>query len=508
LLTQKSPINLYNGVALSNYFSGTEAVYDGGVWNVTGLTNVIGDNSIPADSIGGRDRFFAVTDYYPVSADNEPLKGSWKCRLSKNIGNVKFNKIGLYAVQIDGNGDEVGSPILFAESALSSPITKTNFGADGFDDIVLDVQIQMASVQADFNDVFYSTSGDYWGRTVGGLTYPEKIGVGIFNDGLEEPKAMIDSKSTTEPQQALTYDNNNYVTNRVKVDAFSDDKFLEIIAVTEADEFLYGYSSNISLTGMGRISPKAFGNKSGSSSISIESDLIPHKDNVIILGKINYDYKNIYTKSLKSSTNTIAVDSNLIPISTDTKNLGSSSKRWNVLYAKNMIANSTVSTNVDSTYLTASQWLKIKGNYVGRFIDMPSDQFAIYIDDGTTYKIIYDNEEWFNTHEDGSIKMLASVTSETTTISYHISAKTEVQGRLILLCYSDIDRFYPNIDNDREFIGNTYRSRKTSGGYYHSYVDKGTFPDGSNGIVLLDEFESGSNYNEIAKGSITYRNSL
>jgi len=192
--SQKWQINLKNGIPLSNHWYGTSAAFDpagGGVWNISDDTILVsGVNS--ADS--GLDKYFPITDYYPVSADTDDsqIRGMVKCHLAKNIGECKFNAIALYAVQRDIYGDIIpGEPVFFAESQLKTTVVKTSVGNNGFDDITVDIQIDLHSISANWADVFFSTSGDYWARVPYGLYYPERIGVGEFDGDTDTPQATV-----------------------------------------------------------------------------------------------------------------------------------------------------------------------------------------------------------------------------------------------------------------------------------------------------------------------------
>ena len=198
--SKEQKINLYDGTPLDTHISGTSVTYvsatpTGGYWSIENAGVVTGDNTVPTETSASTGRYFPIDGYYPT--ETSTARGSFKCRISKDIGKVKFNKLALYAVQLDSNGNETSDPVLFAQAMLTEPITKTNVAAQGFDDVVIDVQIQMNTVAASFSEVFYSTSGDYWARTPGGLYYSERVGIGTFLSGTETPKAMLDVKSTS-----------------------------------------------------------------------------------------------------------------------------------------------------------------------------------------------------------------------------------------------------------------------------------------------------------------------
>lgn len=198
--SKEQKINLYDGTPLATYISGSSVEYTSattteGYWTIEDAGLVTGSNTVPAQTSAGTQRYFQIVGYYPTN--DSTARGNFKCRVSKDIGKVKFNKLAIYAVQVDSNGNETGNPVLFAQAMLTEPITKTNVAAQGFDDIVIDVQIQLSTIAASFSEVFYSTSGDYWSQTPGGLYYSEKVGIGTFLSGTDEPRTMLDIKSTS-----------------------------------------------------------------------------------------------------------------------------------------------------------------------------------------------------------------------------------------------------------------------------------------------------------------------
>jgi hypothetical protein len=187
--TKKQAINLVGGDPLSTYISGSNVesptTYDGTTpWTIYDAVGVAGSNAAPA---AFPDCLFAHVDYSVVEDDSGLLRGSFKCRLADDIGRVKFNRIYLFSVQLDGSFLPIGDPVLFAEVLLPEPVVKTAFGGGGVDDLVIDFQLDINSVSADFTDIFYSTSGDYWTRGPLGLSTQEdvQIGHGIGNDSYD-----------------------------------------------------------------------------------------------------------------------------------------------------------------------------------------------------------------------------------------------------------------------------------------------------------------------------------
>jgi hypothetical protein len=209
-----SQINLYNRIPLVSQISGSD-VFLSAVNNTIVVNDgslVIGNNSVPPATSASFKRYFGIVDYAPVLSGST-VRGSVKCRLTGKYGTFKFNKIALYCLAIDdGTGLPVSNtPVLFGEAMIENTIVKTDFGVNtqGFDDVVIDVQIQLQSVNATWENVFYSTSGDYWELTPNGLYYPENVGIGLFSDSLPTPMAKLHIKSTTEAQLRLGYDDTN-----------------------------------------------------------------------------------------------------------------------------------------------------------------------------------------------------------------------------------------------------------------------------------------------------------
>ena len=191
----KSQINTLNGVPLTNAYHGINAAFTPGpnYWTVSGCTISAGNNAptLPATS-----KYFQVIDYFPVSADTQTqIRGQVKCRLAKDIGYVKFNAIALYVEPMGYTS--ATEPTLFSITQLKTPVVKTGLNNNsGFSDITIDVQLGLQSISANYSDIFYSTSGDYWSRVPDGIYYPEKVGVGSFIDTILSPQASIHARRT------------------------------------------------------------------------------------------------------------------------------------------------------------------------------------------------------------------------------------------------------------------------------------------------------------------------
>jgi len=225
-------VNTYNGVPLSDSYVGDSISMSGANNFVVENIQSSAGNNDPYTATN--DKFFPVTDYYPVTSGGN-IRGSWKCRLGKTIGKCKFNKVALYVTAFINGVQTSDPPVFFAEASIDSPIVKTDLAQQGYDDVVMDVQIDIQSVTSAFDSVFFSTSGDYWSRSPdGSLYYPEKIGVGSFEGGLENPQATAHLRRTRStsgiPQVRIDEDYDYYATIDVSDYAFAANKltFLDI----------------------------------------------------------------------------------------------------------------------------------------------------------------------------------------------------------------------------------------------------------------------------------------
>lgn len=190
--------------------------------------------SITADYINNSNTIanysYPVSEYNAIVDSDGGLKGSVYCKLPAVEGTFKYNKIALIAVKIDNSGNEIaGSKCFFAEAYFNSPITKSSFG-DGYDETIIDVQMTLSATGGgDWNNIFYSTSGDYWLKTPEGLHTPENISVGsntTSNKLNEIGEATVhigtDNISTTE-QLRIDVQNTQSVYNYYHLQSYNDD---------------------------------------------------------------------------------------------------------------------------------------------------------------------------------------------------------------------------------------------------------------------------------------------
>jgi len=163
------PVNLRNGVPMWDWVSADNADLPGQsstawiLYNAVTIAN--NDSTNNPQTTTDRSKYFTNITYGAFLGSDGRSRGSWQARINEDVGQFKFNKIALYAVQVDSNGTELSGesqePTLFAMVIFPTQI-KTNFREGGVDDVVVDFQLDISPTAIDFNNLLYGTSGDYW----------------------------------------------------------------------------------------------------------------------------------------------------------------------------------------------------------------------------------------------------------------------------------------------------------------------------------------------------------
>jgi hypothetical protein len=192
--------NLYQGVPLSNSISAT-TIYPPSTndfWLVDSATSadVVGVNPISASD---RSKFFQCGDYFPVVDGNGNVTGSFIAHISQSVGRFKFNKVAFYCVSMLNDQEVLTTPpVFFAECFVKECCVKSNIADQGFDDFVVHASIDLTPLNAYGTSAYwFSTSADYWSRTVGGLYSPDPIGIGSFQGSVTQPDASLHVRPTT-----------------------------------------------------------------------------------------------------------------------------------------------------------------------------------------------------------------------------------------------------------------------------------------------------------------------
>jgi hypothetical protein len=184
------PINLLNdGTELSPVYRGTLVSTSAiGTWVITNKEAINGNTSASALA----EDMYQVIDYYPVMESGQTImKGNFRIRLSEDIGSIKYNKISLYAIQVDSKGIEQGNPVFFGEAYLNSPIKKSTFG-NGYNETIIDCQLSFENYQiSSWSDIFYGSTSGYWSQVPKGLHTSEKISIGNWSNLNAEPSACV-----------------------------------------------------------------------------------------------------------------------------------------------------------------------------------------------------------------------------------------------------------------------------------------------------------------------------
>lgn len=195
-------INRFNEEPISNYYTANEVLSPGNsgtMWqlSVAGYDGLVaittGADYLPSD-IENPDvnKLYKGVTYQQVISSEDESRANFKVTIRADKGTIRFNKLGLYGVKRTADGVLSGEPFLFAQVIFSEPQVLYSKSIDGkVSEITLDFQIESKTLSAGiFENVFYSTSGDYWVRTTN------------QNDGT----------------YGLLYDGSVYITNRLGVD--------------------------------------------------------------------------------------------------------------------------------------------------------------------------------------------------------------------------------------------------------------------------------------------------
>ena len=189
-------MNTLNGVPLQSSYYGTTFDPPSLSNNVWTIGSISGNAGVNVQTTGDRSKYWKVTDYYPVTDSLGNIRGAYKCHMDLPVGRFKFNKVAMYVVKMNPypNADTEDlsvDPVFFAEAFVKETCVKSNVLQEGFDDYVIDVQLDVSPLNTYFTSAFYSTSGDYWSRTVGGLYYSDCVGIGSFSGSTDSPQATI-----------------------------------------------------------------------------------------------------------------------------------------------------------------------------------------------------------------------------------------------------------------------------------------------------------------------------
>lgn len=165
-----------------------------------GGVDAVAINDIGPDDVDAFDPdvyLYRGVSYNEVVTSGTDSRANFRVSVKAPKGVVKFNKLGLYAVQRTSNSDIVGNPFLFGQVIFPETQivnTEANSVEGQIGELVLDFQMDVQAATKNFSDVMYATSADYW-QQVSDIT-------GDDSDGLF----------------GLSYSGNVYITNTLAVD--------------------------------------------------------------------------------------------------------------------------------------------------------------------------------------------------------------------------------------------------------------------------------------------------
>ncbi len=180
---QHQSINLYNNLPLSYTISATQLIYApsaaGVSWILNNAVNFDAYNSRP---VGDNSDFWNVVEYAPILAEDGTSRGCFKCRINKDVGQFKFNKIALYAVRLNSSYVPYGDPFLFAQAILPTPEIKSGLSEGGLEEFVAEIQIEVNSAEIDWNDLVIGSTNDYWQKVTvdGSLHHSRGVYIGKY----------------------------------------------------------------------------------------------------------------------------------------------------------------------------------------------------------------------------------------------------------------------------------------------------------------------------------------
>jgi len=187
-------INQFKTSAISEHYTADTVDSPGNAGTEWVLSNAGYQILIPptsADGYGPEDpedpdmRFLyrGVTYQHVISAGDNS-RGNFKVTMRIPDGQFKFNKVGLYGVKRSADGILIGDPFLFGQVIVGpepqilqgKSVSNNNIGITEF---TIEFQIELATTSNGFENIIYSTSGDYWVRT----TNEQNGNYGLLYDG-------------------------------------------------------------------------------------------------------------------------------------------------------------------------------------------------------------------------------------------------------------------------------------------------------------------------------------
>lgn len=244
-------INLISGSPLSTVVSGSSITYNYPNWEVSNYTLTSANPNQPTGWPDSRSLYFRTISYAPISsAAGGKSRGLYKVRLSTNVGNFKFNKIGIFAVRmLDATTEDLTHPpVLFACAYLPVPVIKSNNGSN-ISVYEADIELQMDAYN-NFSQISFINSTN-WNYVAGkqALWFDGDVAIStsavlnqwnaqaklhITNSDVLKPHMRLSTTIDTEDGYVSTYLSNSSSLN--KLDEFVASDLIYRITTTSGSE--------------------------------------------------------------------------------------------------------------------------------------------------------------------------------------------------------------------------------------------------------------------------------
>jgi hypothetical protein len=401
-------INLSAGLPLSPHINGTLFVppnTSASSWTVYNATSAYPNTGINDKTMTKAKLFNSVV--YASIGDTLINKAVFQCKVAKNVGTFKFNKIGLYAVKLDAGFVETGDPFLFAQCIIPYTQIKSTNTIGGAEEVLVDFQIELNSTSANFSNLLYGTSGDYWQKRSedGGMLTHDNVYIvnSTTTDDVGLAKIFVSTQNITTGPVPAAEDNIEQIILQKFRNGTDSAKQRAGFKVNDNGSLtisLSGDTSTINLdvlnlqstvNGVGNIGTvsKGFGNVNTntmtvSADINLTNDIIFKTNNNSNIGSVSKGASNIFVENMTISAGLVMGEHNTVEIGSAAKtvknifatdvtivndveltannqsNIGAVDKGLSNIYAENMTISAGLVMGNDNTVEIGSAAKKVK----------------------------------------------------------------------------------------------------------------------------------------------------
>ena len=383
-------MNLYKGVPLQDSLSAGNLyppTISTNYWQLDDSTYAV-VTGVNTTTTNDRSKYWKVNAYYPTVDDLGNIRGTFIINIDNAVGRFRFNKIALYVVTVDVNGNEdnlLDAPIFFAECFVKETCVKSNILNEGFDSVSITVDMDIEPLGGYWPSGIFSNSANDWNKTIGGVYYSSNVGVGSFSGSTDEPQATMHLRHTDAIKPILRLDSRtNPNTNYITFDVNASNTLIVSGAGLSATSGTLDYvkAKNLSATVfnctdgdfIGSVATPIFRIRTeelyatGITTDDIYATIvnadnlisynenyikvgggqctsaIPFIDNIFQLGALTSAFKKIYTKDIitgiiENNGTIITLKDDIIPETTNDNNLGSYNKYFNSAFINNLYTN-------------------------------------------------------------------------------------------------------------------------------------------------------------------------